>query len=83
MDAGVGQLTGHWVAQRPNAEGLCPVVLSVSTVRSHSVTGHWQGPVKHDQTRLVGKNRFWNLTVNDRTLGVQRPVNPGAVSGQD
>ena len=76
-------MTGRWVAQRPDAEGLRPVVLSVSTVRSHSVTGRLQGPVEHDRTRPVGKSRFWNLTVNDRTLGVQRLVNLGAVSGQD
>ena len=69
-----GLMTGHWVAQQPNTEGLRLVVLSVSTVRSHSVTGHWQGP--------VSKIRFWNLTVNDRTLGVQRPINSGVVSGQ-
>ena len=81
-DAGVGQTTGRWVAQRPDAGGMRPVVLSVSTVRSHSVTGRWQGPVEHDRTRPVGKNRFWNLTVNDRTLGVQRLVNSGAAFGQ-
>ena len=75
-------MTGRWVAQRLDAEGLRLVVLSVSTVRSHSVTGRWQGLVKHDRTRPVGKSRFWNLTVNDRTLGVQRPVNFSAVSGQ-
>ena len=51
-----GQLTGRWVAQRLDAEELGLVVLSVSTVRSHSVTGRWQGPVKHDRTRSVGKN---------------------------
>ena len=76
-------MIGRWVAQRPDAEGLRPVMLSVSTVRSHSVTGRWQGPVRHDRTRLVDKSQFWNLTVNDRTLGVQRPVNTGAVFGQD
>ena len=73
-DAGVGQTTGRWVALRPDAEGLRPVVLSVSTVRSHSTTGRWLGPVKHDRTHPVGKNLFWNLTVNDRTQGVQRSV---------
>ena len=77
-----GLMTGRWVAQRPNTEGLRPVVLSVSTVRSHSVTGHWQGPVKYDRTRLVGKSQFWNLTINDQMVGVQRPVNSGAVSGE-
>ena len=78
---GVGQTTGCWVAQRPNAEGLHPVVLSVSTVRSHSVTGCWQGLVKHDRTCPVGKNQFWNLTINDRTLGVQRPITYGRAFG--
>ena len=78
-DAGVGQTTGCWVALRPDTKGLHPVVLLVSTIRSHSVTGRWQGPVKHDRTRPVGKNMFWTLTVNDRTLRVQRPVNISTV----
>ena len=81
-DAGVDQTTGRWVAVRPSTEGMHPVVLSVSTVRSHSVTGRWQGPIEHDRMRPVSKNQFWNLTVNDRTLGVQRPVISGTVSGQ-
>ena len=68
--------------KRPNTEGLRPVVLSVSTVRSHSVTGRWQGPVKHDRTHPVGKNTFWTLTVNDQTLRVQRPVSSVGASGQ-
>ena len=50
------------------SEGLRPVVLSVSTVSSHSVTGRWQGSVEHDRTRPVDKSWFWNLTVNDWTL---------------
>ena len=71
------------------SEGLRPVVLSVSTVRSHSVTGRWQGPVELDRTRPIGKSQFWNLTINDRTLVFsvrstqeQCPVNSGAVSDQ-
>ena len=60
-DTGVDQTIGHWVALRP-------VMLSVNTVRSHNVTGCWQGPVEHDRTCPVGKNRFWYLIVNDRTL---------------
>ena len=73
-DANVGQLTERWVAQRPNAGWLYPVVLSDSAVRSHSVTRRWQGLVEHDRTRPVEENRFWNLTGNDRTLVAQRPV---------
>ena len=57
-DTGVGQTTGRWVALRPDVEGLRSVMLSVSTVRSHSVIGRWQGSVTHDQTRPVSKNRF-------------------------
>ena len=53
-DAGVGQTIERWVALRPDAERLRPVMLSVSTVRSHSVTGRWQGPVEHDRTCPVG-----------------------------
>ena len=60
---------------RPEAKGLGPVVLSGGTVRSHSVIGRWQGPVKHDRTRPVVKYRFWNLTGNDQTLEAERPVN--------
>ena len=59
-----------------------PVVLSVNTVSSHSVTGRWQGPVEHDRTRPVGKYCFWNLTGNDRMLEAERPVSYSAASGQ-
>ena len=31
-------------------------------------------PIAIDRTRLVVKCRFWNLTGNDRTLGLLRPV---------
>ena len=67
---------------RPDAKGLGPVVLSGGTVRSHSVIGHWQGPVKHDRTRPVEENRFWNLSRNDRTLEAERPVSLCAASSQ-
>ena len=67
-------MIGRWVTQRPDAKGLRPIMLSVSTVRGHSVTGRWQSPVKHDRTRPVEENRFWNLTGNDRTLETERPV---------
>ena len=43
------------------------------------MTGRWLCPVKLDRTRPVGKNTFWTLTVNDRTLRVQRPVNISTV----
>ena len=44
--------------------------------------GRWLCPVKHDRTRPVGKNSFWTLTVNDRTLRVQRPVSSIGASSQ-
>ena len=46
------------------------------------MTGRWQGPVKHDRTRPVKENYFWNLTGNHRTLVAQRPVSYSAASGQ-
>ena len=67
---------------RPDAKGLGPVVLSGGTIRSHSVIGRWQGPVKHDRTRPVEEIYFWNLTGNDRTLEAQRLVCLCAVSDQ-
>ena len=75
-------MTECWVMDRPGAKGLGPVVLSDSTVRSHSVIGHWQGPVKHDRTRPVKESRFWNLTGNDRTLEVECSVSCSGASGQ-
>ena len=38
--------------------------------------------VEVDQTRPVEENLVWNLIVNDRTLGVQRPVTCAAASGR-
>ena len=67
---------------RPDAKGLGPVVLSGGIVRSHSVIGRWQGPVKHDRTCPVKENHFWNLTGNDWTLEAERPVSLCATSGQ-
>ena len=67
---------------RPDAKGLGPVVLSGGTVRSHSVIGRWQGPVKHDRTRPVEEIRFWNLTRNDRTLEAQSLVSCSGAFGQ-
>ena len=61
---------------------MCPVLLSGSAEKSHCVTGRWQGPVKHDRTRLVKEIRFWNLTRNDRTLEAERLVSFCAASGQ-
>ena len=74
MDAGIGQLTGRWVAQRPNARRLHHVVLLDNAEESHSVIGRWLCPVKHDRTRPVEEIRFWNLTRNDRPLEAQCPV---------
>ena len=39
-------------------------------------------PVKVDRTRPIEENRIWTLTVNDRTLVVQRPVSFAGASGQ-
>ena len=77
-------MTRRWVMDRPDAKGLGPgpVVLSGGIVRSHSVIGRWQGPVKHDRTRPVEEIRFWNLTGNDRTLEAQSPVSCSGASGQ-
>ena len=74
-------MTGRRVMDRPDAKGLGPVVLSGGIVRSHSVIGRWQGPVKHDRMHPVDKNTFWTLTVNDRMLRVQRPVSSVGASG--
>ena len=73
-DAGVGQMTGRWVAQRPDAGRLRSVMLTWQHRGRHRVTGRWLYPVKHDWTWPVEKNCFWKLTGNDRTLGVQRPI---------
>ena len=75
-------MTGRWVTKRPDAGRTGPVVLSDSTDRSQRLTGHWQGQVKHDRMRLVGKICFWNLTRNDRTLEAQSPVSCSGVFGQ-
>ena len=72
----------RWVMDRPDAKGLGPVVLSGGTVRSHSVIGRWQGPVKHDRTRPVKESCFWNLTGNDRTLEAQSPISCSGASDQ-
>ena len=45
------------------------------------MTGRWLCPVKHDRTRPVRKNRVWNLTGNDRTLVLVRPVTLSSASG--
>ena len=57
-------------------------MLLVNTVRSHSATGRWQGPVKHDRTHPVEEIHLWNLTGNDRMLEAERPVSLCTVSGQ-
>ena len=44
--------------------------------------GRCQGLVKHDRTRLIEENHFWNLTGNDRMLEAERPVNLCAAFGQ-
>ena len=75
-------MTGRWVMDRLDAKGLGLVVLSGGIVRSHSVIGRWQGPVKHDRTRSVEEFCFWNLTGNDRTLEAQSLVSCSGASGQ-
>ena len=49
-DAGIGQMTGRWKAVSSHA--------NVAAQKSHSVTGRWLCPVKHDRTRPVVKYRF-------------------------
>ena len=61
---------------------MSPVLLSDSADESQCVTGRYQGSVKHDRTRPVKENHFWNFTGNDRTLEAQRPVSLCAVFGQ-
>ena len=39
-------------------------------------------PVEMDRTRPVKENLVWNLTVNDRTLGVQHPVTCAGASSR-
>ena len=39
-------------------------------------------PVEVDRMRPVEENLVWNLTVNDRTLGAQRPVTYAGASGR-
>ena len=75
-------MTGRWVMDRPDAKGLCLVVLSDGAEESHCVTRCWQGPVKHDRTRPVVKYHFWNLTGNYRTLEAERPVSCSGASNQ-
>ena len=41
----------------------------------NELTGRWQGPVTPDRTRPVALNPYWNLTVLDQMLNLQRPVN--------
>ena len=45
-------------------------------------TGRWLRPVKVDRTRPVEKTCLGELTGNDRTLGLQRPVSFTGASGQ-
>ena len=75
-------MTGRWVMDRPDAKGLCPVMLSDGVEESHCVTGRWQGPVKYERTRPVEEIHFWNLTGNDRTLEAQSLVSCSGASGQ-
>ena len=69
-----GLMTRCWVAQQPDARRLHLVMLTWQHSGRYHVIGRRLCPVKHDRTRPVGKNHFWKLTRNDRTLGVQRPV---------
>ena len=76
-DAGVGQMIGRWVAQRLDTGRLHPVMLTWQHRGIHRVTGRWLCPVKYHRTRLVRFCRLWDLTGNDRTLGVRRPITYG------
>ena len=44
------------------------------------MTGHWVSPVGHDQTCPVVIFYLWNLTGNDRTLVLVRPVTLSSAS---
>ena len=81
-DVGVGQMTGRWVAQRPDASKLCSVMLMWQHRGRHHMTRRWLCPVKHDRTRPVVKYHFWNLTANDRMLEAQSLVSCSGASGQ-
>ena len=45
------------------------------------MTGRWVSPVGQDRTRPVVNFRLWNLTGNDRTLVLVRPVTLSSASG--
>ena len=51
-------MTERWVMDRPDAEGQGPVMLLDGVEESHWVTRHWQGPVRHDQTRTFEEIRL-------------------------
>ena len=44
------------------------------------MTGRWVGPVGHDRTRPIVNFREWNLTGNDRTLVLVRPITLSSAS---
>ena len=45
------------------------------------MTGRWVSPVGHDRTHPVVIFCLWNLTRNDRTLVLVRPVTLSSASG--
>ena len=47
------------------------------------MTGRWVGPVGHDRTRPIVNFREWNLTGNDRTLVLVRPITLSSASGHN
>ena len=60
--------------QRPDAERLCPVKLTGLLCTEGIAPDAGLCPVKVDRTRPVEKIYLGELTGNDRTLGLQRPV---------
>ena len=68
--------------QRPDAERLRPVKLTGLLCTEGIAPDAGLCPVKVDRTRPVEKICLGELTGNDRTLGLQRPVSFTAASGQ-
>ena len=68
--------------QRPDAERLRPVKLMGLLCTEGIAPDAGLCPVKVDRTRPVEEIRLGELTRNDRTLGLQRPVSLTAASSQ-
>ena len=66
----------------PDPGCVCPVKLTGLRSAEGITPDAGLCPVKVDRTRPIEENRIWTLTVNDRTLVVQGPVNFAGASGQ-